>query len=209
MKVRFHKGGLAESMATVFEPKSYGEFLDRCRENIIIDTETISCKLYSDIPDERIGWDKTYIIEASYKLLNGSSVRTPIAFSDHDIKELKGPLEKQLEKQIELMKARWALYRSYDGVCEELHQRKIHGSTAASLYHEKMIKLEEEMMHPRMQRNPTAILRLAKTLIDCKNSALCHEKAIKELRERRDELKKNIKGIEIKLSEMDLDNLEA
>ena len=90
MKVRFHKGGLAESMATVFEPKSYSEFLGRCREKFVIDAETISCKLYSDIPDKRIGWDKTYIIEASYKLLNGSSARIPIAFSDHDIKELKG-----------------------------------------------------------------------------------------------------------------------
>lgn len=205
MKVRFHKGCLAESMATVFEPKSYGEFLDRCCENLVIDTETISCKLYSDIPDKRIGWDKTYIIEASYKLLNGSSVRTPIAFSDHDIKELKG----QPEKLSDLIKARWSLYRSYDGVCEELHRIKCGGSVASSLYHKKMIELEKEMMHPRMQREPTAILKLAKTLVECKSSALCHEKTIEELREKRNKLKKNIKGIEAKISEIDLDNLEA
>lgn len=200
MKVRFHCGGLAESMATVFEPKSYDEFLDRCCEKFIIDTETISCKLYSDTPDERIGWDKTYIIEAYYRLLNGSSVRVPIAFSDHDIEELKNPREKLAD----LMKARWALYRSYDSVCEELHQIKCRGSSAASLYHKKMIELEKEMMHPRMQREPTSILKLAKELVEYKNSALCHEKTIKELREKRNKLKKDIKGLDAKLSKMEL-----
>ena len=190
MKVRFHKGGLAESMATVFEPKSYEDLLGHIRalyDNINL--ETIVCKLYSDAPDTRIGWDKTFIITAKLMSVSGNAFYFPIAFSDHDIKELKSPLE----KQIELMKARWSLYRSYDSVCEELHQIKRRGSVAASLYHKRMIELEKEMMHPRMQRNPTAILELAKILVECKNSALCHEKTIKELREKRNKLKKNIR----------------
>jgi phage shock protein A len=56
-----------------------------------------------------------------------------------------------------------------------------------------------------MQREPTSILKLAKELVECKNSALCHEKTIKELREKRNKLKKNIKGLETKLSEMELE----
>lgn len=206
MKVRFHKGGLAESMATVFEPLSYEDLLGHIRalyDNI--DTETIVCKLYSDAPDTRIGWDKTFIITAKFMSVSGNAFYFPIAFSDHDIEELKGPLE----KQIDLMKARWDLCRRYDNTCEELHQIKCRGSSAASLYHKRMIELEKEMMHPRMQREPTSILKLAKTLVECKNSALCHEKTIKELREKRNKLKKNINGIEAKISEMDLGNLEA
>ena len=192
MKVRFHKGGLAESMATVFEPLSYEDLLGHIKsryDSVVL--ETVACKLYSDSPDTRIGWDKTFIITAKF---NGDTYPYPIAFSDHDIKELKGPLEKLAD----LMKARWGLYHQYDDVCEDLHRIKCEGSTAASRYHEKMIELEKEMMHPRMQRNPTAILRLAKTLVESKNSALCHEKTIKELSEKRNELKKNIKESEVK-----------
>lgn len=206
MKVRFHKGGLAESMATVFEPLNYEDLLGHIRalyDNI--DLKTIVCKLYSDAPDTRIGWDKTFIITAKFMSVSGNAFYFPIAFSDHDIKELKNPRENLSD----LIKVRWSLYRHYDDACEELHAIKRRGSTAASRYHEKMIELEKEMMHPRMQRNPTAILRFAKTLIECKDSALCHEKTIKELREKRNKLKKNIKGIEAKISEMDLGNLEA
>jgi len=94
MKVRFHKGGLAESMATVFEPLNYKDLLEhikaRCNN---IDPETIVCELYSDIPDTRIGWDKTFIITAKFMGANGSSYSFPIAFSDHDIEELKDPLK--------------------------------------------------------------------------------------------------------------------
>ena len=202
MKVRFHKGGLAESMATVFEPLSYEDLVEHIRSNYDgFVPETMVCKLYSDTPDTRIGWDKTFIITVKFKSISGDVYSIPIAFSDHDIEELKGPLE----KQIELIKARWDLYRRYDDACEELHQIKCRGSSAASRYHEKMIELEKEMMHPRMQRNPTAILKLAKELVERKNSALCHEKTIKELREKRNKLKKNIKGLEAKLSEMELE----
>ena len=202
MKVRFHKGGLAESMATVFEPKSYEDLVEHIRSNYDgFVAETMVCKLYSDIPDTRIGWNKTFIITVKFKSVHGGDYSIPIAFSDHDIEELKNPRE----KMVDLMKARWALYRSYDGVCEELHQIKCRGSVAASLYHKRMIELEKEMMHPRMQRDPTSILKLAKELVECKSSALCHEKTIKELREKRNKLKKNIKGLETKLSEMELE----
>lgn len=107
MKVRFHKGGLAESMATVFEPKSYEDLVEHIKalyDNI--DTKTIGCKLYSDTPDTRIGWDKTFIITAKFMGVNGNAFYFPIAFSDHDIEELKGPLE----KRIDLMKAKTLLF---------------------------------------------------------------------------------------------------
>lgn len=202
MKVRFHKGGLAESMATVFEPLSYEDLVEHIRSNYDgFVVETMVCKLYSDTPDTRIGWDKTFIITVKFKSVSGDVYSIPIAFSDHDIEELKNPREKLAD----LMKARWSLYRSYDSVCEELHRIKCSGSSAASLYHKKMIELEKEMMHPKMQREPTSILKLAKELVECKNSALCHEKTIKELREKRNKLKKNIKGLDAKLSEMELE----
>mgnify|MGYP003307593055 CR=1 FL=1 len=202
MKVRFHKGGLAESMATVFEPLSYEDLVEHIKSNYDgFVAETMVCKLYSDTPDTRIGWDKTFIITVKFKSVSGDVYSIPIAFSDHDIEELKSPSEKLHD----LMKARWSLYRSYDSVCEELHQIKCRGSVAASLYHKRMIELEKEMMHPRMQREPTSILKLAKELVECKSSALCHEKTIKELREKRNKLKKNIKGLDAKLSEMELE----
>lgn len=89
MKVRFQRGNLANSMATVFEPKTYEEFLDKCSEVFcnFIDKESIVCKLYSDIPDERTGWKRTYIISANWKQRDGHLF--PFAFADHDINELK------------------------------------------------------------------------------------------------------------------------
>ena len=46
MKVRFHKGGLAESMATVFEPLSYEDLVEHIRSNYDgFVAETMVCKL--------------------------------------------------------------------------------------------------------------------------------------------------------------------
>ena len=93
MKVRFHTGGLVASMATLFEPKSYSEFLEHIKARYgNIDLKTIACELYSDTPDTRIGWDKTFIINAKFV---SSAYSFPFAFSDRDIKELKGLSENE------------------------------------------------------------------------------------------------------------------
>ena len=89
IKVRLHRGGLEESMKTLFEPRDWADFVMHCHEvfNDML-PETIGCEIYRDQPDERIGWEKTYIIFA--KDHNGFVF--PFAFSDQDITILKpGP----------------------------------------------------------------------------------------------------------------------
>ena len=84
MKVRFHTGGLVASMATLFEPKSYSEFLEHIKARYgNIDLKTIACELYSDTPDTRIA----KFVSSAYSF--------PFAFSDRDIKELKGLSENE------------------------------------------------------------------------------------------------------------------
>ena len=96
MKVRFHRGNLADSMATVFEPKSYSEFLGHIKARYgNIDLKAIACELYSDAPDTRIGWDKTFIITAKFVSISGNAYSFPFAFSNHNIKELKGLSENE------------------------------------------------------------------------------------------------------------------
>ena len=86
MKVRFHRSGLAESMATLFESKTYEELLSKIQENFPLSkVESARCELYADTPDERIGWQETWIIEIPDK----ANCFHPVAFADHDINELK------------------------------------------------------------------------------------------------------------------------
>ena len=87
-RVRFHRGGLKDSMKTYFEPKDWNDFISHCieeDEDIIIDS--IKCELCDDEPDTRIGWNKTWMITAkfSYDKKHGY----PIGFSDRNIMELK------------------------------------------------------------------------------------------------------------------------
>ena len=85
LKVRFHRGGLEESMATMFEPKDWQDFCDHCKSNDEgIITQTIKTRLYYDVLDTRIGWDKTWIITAEF---NGES--WPIGFANGNIMSLK------------------------------------------------------------------------------------------------------------------------
>lgn len=87
-KVRFHRGGLKDSMETYFEPKDWNDFVSHCveeDEDIIIDS--INCELYDDKPDTRIDWDETWIITAKFPY--DKKHYYPIAFSDRNIMELK------------------------------------------------------------------------------------------------------------------------
>lgn len=87
-KVRFHRGGLKDSMETYFEPKDWNDFVSHCVEedkDIII--SSIKCELYDDEPDTRIGWDETWIITAKFPYDKKHDY--PIGFSDRNIMELK------------------------------------------------------------------------------------------------------------------------
>jgi hypothetical protein len=61
MKFREHRGGLAESMATVVELNSKQEFVDHVSKLVrgIVPEGTVSFSQYSF--DSRIGWD-TYLV---------------------------------------------------------------------------------------------------------------------------------------------------
>lgn len=100
MKVRFHRGGLSESLKTQFEPVSWEDFCNHCKNDCeFIDLDTITCELYMNEPDYRIkGWNKTYIICASIgtsnknKYPNSVNIKVehkPFAFSNEDINKLK------------------------------------------------------------------------------------------------------------------------
>lgn len=87
-KVRFHRGGLKDSMKTYFEPKDWNDFVSHCVEedkDIIIDS--IKCELYYNEPDTRIGWDETWMITAKFPYDKKHDY--PIGFSDRNIMELK------------------------------------------------------------------------------------------------------------------------
>ena len=75
-------------METCFEPKDWNDFINHCvKENEDIIIRSIDCELYSAEPDDRIGWEQTYIITA--RLAKGGKDGFPIAFSNRDIMELK------------------------------------------------------------------------------------------------------------------------
>ena len=88
MKVRFHYGTIDDAMKTMFEPKDWDDFCKHLT-NKDWDTNKISCKLYCDKPDRRIGWEKTWIISSNL-LGNPDKNLYPMAFSDEDIFLLKG-----------------------------------------------------------------------------------------------------------------------
>jgi len=66
MKFRQHRGGLDESMSTLIEIHSKEELIIHCKKAFPylcnIDEDHLSIKKYCDKPDERIGWDKTFIV---------------------------------------------------------------------------------------------------------------------------------------------------
>lgn len=88
LKVRFHRYYLNDSMETCFEPKDWNDFINHCvKENEDIIVRSIDCELYSAEPDNRIGWEQTYIITA--RLVKGGKNGFPIAFSNKDIMDMR------------------------------------------------------------------------------------------------------------------------
>lgn len=89
MKVRLHRGGISDSLKTQFEPVSWEDFCNHCKDDCeSLNLDTITCELYMDEPDYRIeGWNKTYIICASIGTSNKN--KYPIAYSNEDISKLK------------------------------------------------------------------------------------------------------------------------
>lgn len=88
LKVRFHRYYLNDSMETCFEPKDWNDFINHCvKENEDIIVRSIDCELYSAEPDNRIGWEQTYIITA--RLAKGGKNGFPIAFSNKDIMDMR------------------------------------------------------------------------------------------------------------------------
>ena len=88
LKVRFHRGGLKDSMETCFEPKDWDDFISHCmKEDKDIIISSIKCELYYDEPDTRIDWDETWMITAKFPYNKKHDY--PIGFSNRNIMELK------------------------------------------------------------------------------------------------------------------------
>lgn len=81
MRYRPHRGTLADAMAECVELPSTMEAL---RAHIAgqnygwLDPDTIEVQPYSDRPDYRIGWERTYIVMATWR----DGVRLPVGFTD-------------------------------------------------------------------------------------------------------------------------------
>lgn len=102
IKIRMHRGGLEESMATMFKCDGVESVIHYLLMNGV-NTNTITVESYDKNGDSRIGWDKVYIIQGKFKNCNlPENVIYPLAFSDsffelpkvrshtkHPIKELK------------------------------------------------------------------------------------------------------------------------
>ena len=87
LEVRFHRGGLDESLKTLFKPTSWQDFCNKCKmedDQIVIDS--IESKLYAAWKDDRVGWPETWIISA--KRSYGSNP-IPIGFASGDVEALK------------------------------------------------------------------------------------------------------------------------
>ena len=81
MRIRMHRGGLQESMATCKECPSMKEVVDYLEDNDI-DVDSVYCELYCNEGDERIGWKKTYMILGRYQEMMDDTKSYPLAFCD-------------------------------------------------------------------------------------------------------------------------------
>jgi hypothetical protein len=87
IEVRFHRGGLDESVKTKFKPTSWEDFIEKCRkEDSGIITSSIESKLYQTWLDSRVGWEVTWIISARHTYCGKL---TPIAFASGDVDALR------------------------------------------------------------------------------------------------------------------------
>ena len=86
-EVRFHRGGLDESLRTKFKPTSWKDFCDKCKkEDSSIILDSIESKLYMTWKDDRVGWSETWVIRAK-RTYNGKLL--PIGFASGDVEALK------------------------------------------------------------------------------------------------------------------------
>lgn len=97
MKIRMHRGGLAESMETAAELKRWQD-LEKFCEKYGININTIKCEHYSG-PDDRINWEDIWIVLASFQ--NETEIG-PVAFSDGDVTELEYDNEEEMKALTDL-----------------------------------------------------------------------------------------------------------
>jgi hypothetical protein len=81
IRIRMHRGGLQESMDTVKECHTTKDIIDYLESNGI-DADSVSCELYCDESDDRIGWKKTYLVTGRYKDWKDLERVYPLAFCD-------------------------------------------------------------------------------------------------------------------------------
>lgn len=69
MKFREQRGSLNDSMRTCVELKDHAALVEHCRKLLEawptapqVTNNTLWVEKYTDLPDERIGWGKTYIV---------------------------------------------------------------------------------------------------------------------------------------------------
>lgn len=88
MRIRKHRGSLAESMATMRTLPGITMVLAYL-EYHHTELDGFRCELYADQPDSRIGWDETYIITAT----TPDGTRIPVAFADQHVEFPECPWE--------------------------------------------------------------------------------------------------------------------
>lgn len=79
--IRMHHGGLQESIETMKECQTTKEAIDYLEDNGV-DPDSVTCELYIDEVDERVGWEKTYLIIGRYKDWKDTERVYPLAFCD-------------------------------------------------------------------------------------------------------------------------------
>ena len=79
MKYRSHRGGLAESMETLFECKTWEEMSEHIRKAEPMMSGCIVVTPYGRWawPDERIGWKEVYLVTMEH-----AGARIPVGFMD-------------------------------------------------------------------------------------------------------------------------------
>jgi hypothetical protein len=82
IKIRMHRGGLQESMETMMKCDSIESIVHYLLINGV-NINTVKVERYDINGDDRIGWNKVYIIQGKFKNCNlPKNVIYPLAFSD-------------------------------------------------------------------------------------------------------------------------------
>ena len=81
IRIRMHRGGLEESMKTMFKCDGVESVVHYLIMNNI-DVNSCTVEMYDRNGDDRIGWDKVYIIQGRLKDDINTKVIYPLALSD-------------------------------------------------------------------------------------------------------------------------------